>query len=100
MITKTEEKMRREDAETVAAEALAWISMQPDLLRAFLDSTGLAPDMVKEMAQEPGFLGAVLDFLLGADRNVTGFCDAHGLAYDLPARARGMLPGGDLPHWT
>lgn len=92
--------MRREEAETVALQALAWISTQPDLLRIFLESSGLEPDMVERVAQEPGFLGGVLDFLLGADQHVTGFCDAHDLRYDLPARARVALPGGDLPNWT
>lgn len=92
--------MRQEEAENVAIQAIAWISTQPDLLGIFLDSSGLDPDTVKRAAREPGFLGGVLDFLLGADQHVTGFCDAHGLPYDMPARARAALPGGDLPHWT
>jgi len=92
--------MRKDEAETFALQALAWISTQPDLLRIFFDASGLDPGAVGRMVPDPAFLGGVLDFLLGADQHVIGFCDAHGLPYDLPARARAALPGGDLPNWT
>jgi hypothetical protein len=92
--------MRRELAETLALQALAWIAGQDDLLAAFLDRTGAAPRDLAAGAAEPSVLGAVLDFLLAEDALVTGFCDACGFAYTDPLQARAALPGGPAPHWT
>ena len=66
----------------------------------FLGATGARLDEVKARATDPVFLGAVLDFLLQADRHVTGFCDSCGLPYEAPLRARQALPGGAVPDWT
>ena len=34
------------------------------------------------------------------DAWVVAFCDAEGLAYDEPLRARYALPGAEQVHWT
>ena len=49
---------------------------------------------------EAAFLGAVLDFLLEADRRVIAFCDSAALPYTAPMQARAALPGGREWHWT
>lgn len=92
--------MQTEQAESVAIQALGWLAGEEDLLGAFLDASGAAVDDLKIMAQNPEFLGSVLDFILMADAHVTGFCDAAGLAYDLPMQARQFLPGGEVVNWT
>ncbi|EKE45099.1 hypothetical protein OCGS_0794 [Oceaniovalibus guishaninsula JLT2003] len=92
--------MRRESAETVAVEALAWIASDDDVLSEFMGATGSDPADIRQRAGDAEFLGAVLDFLLMQDRWIEGFCDRNGYAYDVPGRARAVLPGGDLPHWT
>ena len=90
----------RESAEAVALRALGWLVAQEDLLPGFLAATGCAPSDLPARATESEFLAAVMDFLLAEDAQVMAFCDAAGLPYDLPMRARAGLPGGDLPHWT
>ena len=89
-----------ESAETLGLQALGWIAASEDLLPVFLGATGSAPGDLRRRAAEPEFLGAVLDFLLLEDAWVTGFCDAAGLAYDLPRRARAALPGGAAEDWA
>lgn len=92
--------MRRELAETLALQALAWLAGREDLVARFLDQTGVTPAELAANAADPQFLGAVLDFLLTEDALVTGFCDACGQPYTAPMLARAALPGGQLPHWT
>ena len=91
--------MRRETAEVVALEALGWLA-EADLLDAFQAATGADVATIRNAAQEPEFLGAVLDFVLSDDEWVRGACTAQSRPYDALLRARAMLPGGDHPHWT
>jgi hypothetical protein len=92
--------MQREAAETVGVQALGWLAGNDELLPVFLGSTGASLDDLRAGAGEPAFLGSVLDFLLMDDAWVVAFCDAEGLAYDAPLRARAALPGGAEAHWT
>jgi hypothetical protein len=92
--------MKTEQAETVAIQALGWLAGQDELLELFLGATGANVNDLTKMAQDSEFLGSVLDFLLMADEHVTGFCDATGLAYEVPMQARQFLPGGEATNWT
>ncbi len=92
--------MTEENAQALALSALAWIAASQDLIGVFLGATGASVGDLRAQAQDPVFLGAVLDFLMMDDAWVIGFCDAEGLAYDQPQLARQSLPGGNLPNWT
>ena len=91
---------RREVAETVALQALAWLVAHEDLLPVFLGSSGLDETDLRTRAGDPELLAAVLDFLLMDDAWVKGFCDAHQLPYGRLIEARAALPGGEQVHWT
>lgn len=90
----------RDDAETVALQALAWLVQADDHREAFLSSSGLSPDELRLRAVEPDILLAVIDFVLGDDRRVMGFCDAVGLPYPALMSVRAALPGGAEYTWT
>ncbi|QUS34798.1 DUF3572 domain-containing protein [Falsirhodobacter algicola] len=90
----------RDAAERMALQALAWLAARPELLPDFLSATGASPGELRQAAAQPAFLGAVMDFILSDDAHVIAFCDMAGLPYTAPMRARAVLPGGDLPHWT
>lgn len=92
--------MQKEKAETVAIQALGWLAAEDELLGSFLGVSGADVNDLKQMAHDPEFLGSVLDFILMADEHVTGFCDAVGLAYEIPMQARQFLPGGEVINWT
>lgn len=89
----------REYAETIAIQALGWIVGHEELLPAFLGASGVAPEELRQRAGDADFLASVLDFLLMNDPWITGFCDAAGLAYDAPRRARAALPGASVDDW-
>ena len=89
-----------ENPESIALKALLWLLSNEDLLPVFMGATGVAAEDLRAGAADPVFLASVLDFLMMDDVWVVGFCDAEGLAYDAPMRARAYLPGGEALHWT
>ena len=89
-----------EAAETFALRVLAWLVADDQLLPVFLGSTGASEGDLRNLAQDPAFLGSVVDFLLMDDAWVVSFCDAAGEAYERPMQARAALPGGAEVHWT
>jgi len=92
--------MQRDMAETIAVQALGWLAGDADLLGTFMGSTGASADDLRAGAGSPAFLASVLEFLTMDDAWVMQFCDAAGLAYDVPLRALQALPGGGQVHWT
>lgn len=92
--------MQRESAETVAIRALGWIAANDELMPVFLGSTGAGLSDLRSGAGDPVFLASVLGFLTMDDAWVVAFCDAEGLSYDAPMRARQALPGGEQVNWT
>ena len=90
----------QKSAEIVALQALTWLLADEDLLPVFLGATGASTADLASSASDSVFLGSVLDFLLMDDAWIVRFCDASGLSYDTPMRARAGLPGGGQMHWT
>ncbi|RKF16386.1 DUF3572 family protein [Roseovarius spongiae] len=91
---------KQEAAETVGLRCLAWLIGNEDLLPVFMGASGATEADLREGAQDPAFLGAVLDFVMMDDAWVIAFCEAEGLAPEAPARARMALPGGQEMSWT
>lgn len=92
--------MTPDSAETFALNALAWLAANEELLPVFLGATGASEADLRARAGEPEFLGSVLDFLMMDDAWIIAFCDAGGVAYEMPMQARMALPGGADRHWT
>ncbi|MEY8827754.1 DUF3572 domain-containing protein [Sedimentitalea sp. XS_ASV28] len=87
-------------AETLALRALSWLLGQDDLLPVFLGASGASEQDLRTRAEEPEFLGSVLDFLMMDDAWVIQFCQAEAIPYEHPMLARAALPGGAQMHWT
>lgn len=92
--------MNQEVALTVALRGLGWLAGNEDLMPVFLGATGASLDDLRQRAEDPEFLSSVLDFLMMDDAWIVGFCDAEGLSYETPQRARQALPGGTETNWT
>ena len=92
--------MTPEQAEELAIEALGWLAGNEDLCPVFLASTGAAAEDLRALARDPAFLASVLEFVTMDDAWVVAFCDALGLSYEAPLRARQALPGAEQVHWT
>lgn len=92
--------MIQDAAVTLALEALGWLAGHDDLLGVFMGSTGATQNDIKDGANDPVFLGSVLDFLMMNDEWVIEFCTAYGHANEAPMHARAVLPGGEEMNWT
>jgi len=56
--------MGREDAERLAIACLGLIAEEAETLGRFLSVTGLGPETLRNAAAEPGFLAAVIEYML------------------------------------
>ncbi len=92
--------MTPQSAEVLALQALAHVAADDNLSGAFMGTSGLSPDDLRQGASDPVFLASVLDFLTQQDDWVVAFCDTLGLPYDAPLQARYALPGAEQVHWT
>lgn len=90
----------RDAAEALGLQCLGWLVAEEDLLPVFLGATGASEADLRARAADPDFLGSVLDFMLMDDAWIMRFCEATGVAPELPMQARQALPGGDVTHWT
>lgn len=93
-------RMSPDYAKEIGQSALIWLAGNEDLLPVFLGSTGAAGVDLRAMADQPSFLASVLDFITMDDRWVVAFCEAEGLAYEVPLAARQSMPGAEAVHWT
>lgn len=84
------------DSEVIALTALAWLSEEPDLLSRFLALSGLQMTQVADAARDPGFLGGVLDFIMGNEPDLLRFATANGIAPEAVVEAWQRLCGGGL----
>jgi hypothetical protein len=83
-------------AETLAIQALSFLAQEPARLGAFLAESGLGPETIREAAQNPSFLVAVLDFILNDEGLIDDFCKALDLKPRQLIAAREALGG---PNW-
>ena len=82
------------DADQVAIDVLGYIASEPDLMKRFLDLTGIEADRIREAAGQPGFLLGVLDFLLANERDVEDYHHAAGTPPETLVAAREKLDAG------
>ncbi len=92
--------MTPEHAEHIAISVLTWLATNEELLPLFLGASGASPDDISGQAENPAFLGSVLEFLTMDDAWVVAFCDANGHKYEEPLNARYSLTGAEMVHWT
>ena len=86
--------MNKEQAETIALQALSFLAKDDKLLSHFLTNTGLTLQELKKRIPEPDLLGGVLDAILMNDTVLLNFCNAASLSPETIIMARKVLPGG------
>jgi hypothetical protein len=90
----------REAAEMLAIQALGFLAEDPERLGAFLSTTGIPIEGIRDAVQEPGFLAGLLDHMLADEKLLIAFADSAGLDPASIAKARRALGGQwerDLP---
>jgi len=85
--------LSRKDGEELAVAALGFLASEPDRLDRFLALSGLGPDNLRAAAADPGFLAAVLDYLLGDEPVLLAFAAEHGVPPERVAAVRAAMDG-------
>lgn len=85
-----------EYAETLAAQALVFLTQDKKTFEGFLAVSGVDVSQIGSLADDPQFLAAVLDYTLSKEQIVLEFCEQMEIDPDLPKAARRRLPGAEL----
>ena len=81
-------KIPAQDPEMLAINALTFLAEDPERLDRFLGMTGIDPSSLREAAQEPHFLGAVLAHLMSDEGLLLAFTAERQINPESIARAR------------
>lgn len=81
------------DPETLALQALAFLTADDGRLSRFLSLTGLDGGALRRIAGDPHGLGAVLDYFLGFEPLLLEFAAEIGVDPAIIASQRHRLPG-------
>ncbi|MDF1777458.1 MAG: DUF3572 domain-containing protein [Rhizobiaceae bacterium] len=68
------------DSESRSVDILTWITENDDLMSRFLALSGIDPQYMREAAGEPGFLAAVVGFLMEHEPTLLAYCEARNVA--------------------
>jgi Protein of unknown function (DUF3572) len=79
--------------ESTAISALAFLAGEETRLERFLALSGLGPHNLRQAASDPGFLAAVLDYIVADERLLVAFAAQEGVDPAAVARARESLGG-------
>ena len=88
---KTSEKTS--SAEEIAAEVLAWLAGDPELLGRFFALTGVGAGDIRSAAKDPGFLIGVLDFVMSHEPTLMAFANETGVKPERVVAAARTLNG-------
>jgi hypothetical protein len=86
-------KMNEDNARQVAIKALQFIAGDEDNLVEFLGVTGLGPGTLRQAAQDPNFLNAVLTFICDDEKRLLNCASAIGSKPDAVFSAYEVLVG-------
>lgn len=84
---------KQDSAIDLAVQSLSYIAQDMDRLGRFLALSGLGPAEIRANANDPAFLGGVLDFLMSDEEMVIDFAVWAQVDAMAVARARAALPG-------
>jgi Protein of unknown function (DUF3572) len=85
--------MNKDNAETIAVEALRFLAGDAARLVRFLDLCGLNPNSVRSAARDPGFLAGVLDYVSADEALLVAFAQDAGIEPSAVDKARSVLGG-------
>jgi len=87
-------KITKDEAESLAIEALAFIAANDTLLQRFLALTGIGAHDLRQAAKQEGFFAAILHFLCANEPDLLEFCALAHIQPEWVNTALSTLPGG------
>jgi hypothetical protein len=92
---KRQARLDRDAAETLAARGLAFLAEDAGRFARFLALTGCSLEDVRQRAQAPELLAAVLEHLTGDESLLLVFCASNHVAPETMTSALCALRGAD-----
>ena len=92
--------MDREQAETMALQALGWMANDPEIMGQFLGWSGASAEDLRDIGASSDLVAAVIDFILLQDDWVIDAARDIGIPPEKFASIKAALPGGAETHWT
>ena len=92
--------MDKETAKDYAIEALLLLAKDSQHLDAFLISSGANIKDLRIRAKDLEFLSFVLDFFMTSDELLINLSEKLNILPEQIQKARSVLAGGELLHWT
>jgi hypothetical protein len=84
----------KQRARELALDALLYLTKDQELMADFLAETGFAASDLRRHAGEPGFAGAMLDYLCSHESLLVAFAADRGIDPMMPEAARQYLASG------
>lgn len=94
---RTPPEMPRDEAETVALQALGFLASEPSRLTRFVGETGISLDTLHARASEPDVMRAVLESLLRDEPELLMFTANTGLEPEAVSRAHRTIDAAGKP---
>ncbi|MCX5516265.1 DUF3572 domain-containing protein [Kaistia algarum] len=91
MIRDRKLPLSRDEAESLAIRALAYLAEEPEELGRFLALVGLGPENLRAAAADGGFLAGVLEYFMASEPLLLVFCARENVRPTLFAAARYLL---------
>ncbi len=79
MMLKSRQSLTRDEAETLAFQAMAFLAEEPERLGRFLSLTGLGPDDLRRAMTTPALQVAILGHLLSDESLLLVFAATAGV---------------------
>jgi Protein of unknown function (DUF3572) len=86
-------RLSRDEADTIALQALGFMVEDDDRISGFMGETGIAPDDLRNHATAPAILNAVLDYLTRDETLLLMFAANAGIRPELVTPALLILNG-------
>ena len=93
MLGTSRTQMTLETAQEIATGALLQLARDPEQIGRFLAVSGIGPESIRQIAEEPGFLAGVLEFYMADEAMLLAYCENVGLRPTMIAAARFVLAG-------
>jgi Protein of unknown function (DUF3572) len=91
--SKARQSASPEYGRSLAASALSFLAADSERIRRFLDMTGLGPHTLRNAAQDPAFLGSVLEYVLADEELLLRFAADADVEPEIVAQAHLALCG-------
>jgi Protein of unknown function (DUF3572) len=91
--SKARQSVSAEYGRSLAALALSFLAADSERIRRFLDMTGLSPQTLHSAAQDPAFLGSVLEYVLADEELLLHFAADSDVEPEIIMRAHLALCG-------